>query len=89
MAKPKPGPGRPPKYDKAMPPHIRQREYHQQRTYEAAQVARALLAAVEALPEARAFARSEDVQRGMAHLLRGDATGALDRFNALVTPSES
>jgi hypothetical protein len=35
------------------------------------------------LPEARAFG-GEEVRRGMAHLLRGDLTGTLARFDELV-----
>ena len=81
-------PGRPPKHGKAMPGHLRQREYHQQRTYDAAQVARALLAVLEAVPEARALARGEEVRRGMVHLLRNDVTNALVRFDALVAGNE-
>jgi hypothetical protein len=77
--------GRPPLHGKAMPGHIRQREYHQQRTHEAAAVARALIKILAAVPEARALLRGDDaVRRGMQYLLRQDVTGALQRFDNLL-----
>ena len=45
-------------------------------------------AVLEAVPEARAFARGEHVRRGMVHLLRNDVTNALVRFDALVAGNE-
>jgi hypothetical protein len=78
--------GRPPKHGKALPNHIRQREYHAQRQFEIAAVARTLLAVLEVCPEARQLVRGEEVRRGMAYLLRLDISGALDRFERLVGP---
>jgi hypothetical protein len=62
-----------------------QRQYHARREHETQQVARALLTVLEACPEARHLARSEDVRRGMAFLLRDDLTGAVNRFETLVS----
>jgi hypothetical protein len=66
-----------------MSPAWAQREYHARREHHTQQVARALLAVLEACPEARRLARGEDVRRGMRFLLRDDATGAVKRFEAL------
>jgi hypothetical protein len=76
--------GRPPTYGKARSAAQLQRDYYAKRHHEAAQVARALLAVLVAFPDARQFAVSDDVRRGMAFLLRADVTGAAARFEALI-----
>jgi hypothetical protein len=67
-----------------MSPARAQREYHARREHQTQQVARALLAVLEACPEARHLARGDDVRRGVAFLLRDDLTGAVNRFETLV-----
>jgi len=49
-------------------------------------MARALVRCLEVCPEARKFARGEDIRRGAAYLLRQDMTGAADYFNRLMSP---
>jgi hypothetical protein len=81
--------GRPPRYKQAMSGALAQRAYLARREHEVQQVARALLAVLEACPQARHLARGEDVRRGVGFLLRHDLTGLVQRFEALVSkPSD-
>ena len=76
--------GRPPRHGRALSGALVQREYYARREHQTQQVARALLAVLEACPEARHLARGDDVRRGVAFLLRDDLTGAVKRFETLM-----